>query len=184
MESGAISDGQISASSEYDPNHAASHGRLNYRGQYAAWSARTNDANQWLQIDLISYYITVTRIATQGRGSDVYDQWVTKYNLQYSNDEVTFKHYREQGQNSDKVRYISFATDERLNFPINYHCSKINFEGWKGLPLFRLNCLSYIFSLYRSFVWATYYVYIQFHKSLKVFSDYVFANISLRKKDK
>ena len=107
MESGGISDGQITASSEYNAYHAADHSRLNYRGQSAAWSALVNDANQWLQIDLISYYITVTRIATQGR--DTYDQWVTKYKLQYSNDEVTFKHYREQGQTADKVRYISVA---------------------------------------------------------------------------
>ena len=106
MENGAISDGQISASSEFDAYHAPSHSRLNYRGTQAAWSARKNDANQWLQIDLISYYIKVTHIATQGRDSDKYDQWVTEYKLQYSNDEVTFKHYREQGENADKVRYI------------------------------------------------------------------------------
>ena len=109
MESGAISDGQTSASSEFDADHAANHGRLNYRGQQGAWSSLTNDANQWLQIDLISYHIKITRIATQGRDSDTYDQWVTKYKLQYSNDKVTFKHYREQGQNADKVRYISLA---------------------------------------------------------------------------
>ena len=105
MESGAISGWQITASSEYDACHAADHSRLNYRGESAAWSALVNDANQWLQIDLNSYFMTVTRIATQGR-DDQYDQWVTKYKLQYSNDEVTFKHYREQGQNAHKVRYI------------------------------------------------------------------------------
>ena len=31
MESGAISDAQISASSEWDPNHAAIQGRLNFK---------------------------------------------------------------------------------------------------------------------------------------------------------
>ena len=146
MESGAISDGQITASSEYDAYHAVDHSRLNYRGQSAAWSARVNDANQWLQIDLISYYITVTRIATQGRDSDMYDQWVTKYKLQYSNDEVTFKHYREQGQNADKVRNISCSHEnEGLNFPLNYYFSKRNFKGWKGLCISRLNCLIFFF---------------------------------------
>ena len=120
MESGAISDGQITASSEYDVYLAANHSRLNYRGEFAAWSARVNDANQWLQIDLISYHITVTRIATQGRDSDQHDQWVTRYKLQYSNDEVTFKHYREQGQNADKVRYSSFPKTGDLNFAIKW----------------------------------------------------------------
>ena len=116
MESGVISNGQISASSEYDADHAANHGRLNYQGEYAAWSSRTLDANQWLQIDLISHHIKITRIATQGRDSDKHHQWVTKYKLQYSNDEVTFKHYREQGQNVDKVRYISLAKTRDLMF--------------------------------------------------------------------
>ena len=132
MESGAISAGQITASSEFDANHATDNSRLNYQGQFAAWSARVNDANQWLQIDLISYYITVTRIATQGRDSDIYDQWVTKYKLQYSNDEVTFKHYREQGQNVDKVRYISVAKTRDQIFLSAIIFLK-NFEGWKAL---------------------------------------------------
>ena len=46
MEKGAISDGQISASSQLDANHEASQGRLNLKG---SWSAYANDAKQWLQ---------------------------------------------------------------------------------------------------------------------------------------
>jgi len=44
----------------------------------------------------------VTRVATQGRYS-VYNQWVTKYKLQYSDDGVNFQYYKEQGQTTDKV---------------------------------------------------------------------------------
>lgn len=109
MESGAILDGQISASSEWDASHAAIQGRLHLQptgSNMGAWSAQTRDANQWLQIDLSSYYITVTRVATQGRYSPSWNQWVTEYKLQYSNDGVSFKRYREQGQTADKVRYI------------------------------------------------------------------------------
>lgn len=116
MESGAISDGQISASSEFDASHAAGHGRLHFQETHASWSARKNDVNQWLQIDLISYYITVTRVATQGRYSALYNQWVTEYKLQYSINEVSFKYYREEGQNADKVRKIK----------------SIKTKGWKG----------------------------------------------------
>jgi len=55
MESRALSDAQISASSEWDPNHAAIQGRLNFQagdGKSGAWSAKQNDQNQWLQADL------------------------------------------------------------------------------------------------------------------------------------
>ena len=37
----------------------------NYKA--GAWSALTSDANQWLQADLGNNYVTVTRVATQGR---------------------------------------------------------------------------------------------------------------------
>lgn len=113
MESGAISDGQISASSEWGPDHAAEQGRLNFchtASKMGAWSALTSDANQWLQVDLGTYYTKITRAATQGRNSSSaqYHQWITEYKLQYSNDGVNFNYYREQGQNADKVIYILF----------------------------------------------------------------------------
>jgi len=99
MEKGAIFDGQISASSHLDANHAAKQGRLHCKA--GSWSAGKNDLHQWLQVDLGSQYTKVTRVATQGR----YDHpfWVTMYKLQYSNDGVNFQYYREQGQTADKV---------------------------------------------------------------------------------
>ena len=110
MESGAILDGQISASSEHDANHAARQGRLNFQetgSKKGAWSAGANDVNQWLQVDLRSFYTAVTRVSTQGRNSSINTQWVTEYKLQYSNDGVNFKNYREQGQTADKVKHIN-----------------------------------------------------------------------------
>ena len=105
MENGAISDGQISASSQLDSSHAVTQARLHFKatvGQAGSWSARNNDVNQWLQIDLGSRHTDVTRVATQGRNDSL--QWVTKYNLQYSNDGVNFHYYKEQGQNAAKVK--------------------------------------------------------------------------------
>ena len=92
MESGTITDGQITASSELSSDHIASFARLNrvkegHRG--GSWSAKTNDVNQWLQIELGSEYTNVTRVATQGR-SDL-DQWVETYKLQYSDDGVNYQ---------------------------------------------------------------------------------------------
>ena len=102
METGAISDGQISASSQLDFNHAAKQGRLRCKAiSQNSWSAGKNDVHQWLQVDLGSQYTKVTRVATQGRHDAA--QWVTKYILAYSNDGVNFQYYREQGQTVDKV---------------------------------------------------------------------------------
>lgn len=107
MESGAISDGKISASSQYGEQLAAAQGRLNLQvngTSQGAWSAATSDANQWLQIDLSGWY-RVTRVATQGRQNS--EQWVTQYQLDYSNDSVNFQKYREDGQNVTKVKYLT-----------------------------------------------------------------------------
>ncbi|KAL9951655.1 hypothetical protein ACROYT_G044364 [Oculina patagonica] len=104
MESGSILDAQITASSQWNENHAAKQGRLHFQktdSTAGGWSAATHDANQWLQIDLGGQYFRVTGVATQGRNEDD-TQWVTKYKLQYSNDEVTFQYYIEQGQTTDK----------------------------------------------------------------------------------
>ena len=111
MESSAISDGQVSASSQWDVNHAPKQGRLNFQavpGKAGSWSARANDVNQWFQIDLRNQNTKVTRVATQGRNA--YGQWVTKYKLQYSNDGQNFHYYREHGQYAIKVIYDSIHT--------------------------------------------------------------------------
>ena len=104
MESGAISDNQISASSQQDDNYAPQRGRLNMkiRGvKQGGWIPLKTDLNPWLQVNLGSY-MRVTRVATQGR--DGFDQWVTKYTLRYSMDEASFQFYKERRENSAKVR--------------------------------------------------------------------------------
>jgi len=104
MENGTISDSQISASSQWTADYGAIQGRLHIKAtpkNAGSWSAKQNDFDQWLQVDLGSQYIKVTRVATQGRRD--YSQWVTKYKLRYSNDGVNFQYYREQGQTVDKL---------------------------------------------------------------------------------
>ena len=107
MESGAISDVQISASSKKDDSFAASRARLHVKKsgtvgiRQGGWSPFKDDFNQWLQVDL-GRLTTVTRLATQGR--DGSDEWVTKYTLQYSVDGVIYHGYRERGETSLRVR--------------------------------------------------------------------------------
>ena len=104
MENRLIKDAQITASSEWDSNHAAIQARLNFKaggGKQGAWSARSNDAYQWIQVALGSY-TKLTGIATQGRNG--VNQWVAKYQLQYSDDGVNFHYYKALGQRSPKVK--------------------------------------------------------------------------------
>ena len=107
MESRAISDAQISASSEWSPNHAAIQGRLNFQagdGKGGGWSAKHNDQNQWLQADLGSRR-NITHLATQGRNA--HNQWVTSYKVEYSDDGTSFHCYQETG--TDKVCELSYT---------------------------------------------------------------------------
>ena len=105
MESGAIADSQITASSEWNVKHSPKQARLhtketlNARG---AWACLTNDLNQWLQVDF-GKITPVTHVATQGRNSFTHEQWVTKYKLQFSDDGTSFLFYKGQGESSEAV---------------------------------------------------------------------------------
>ena len=104
MESGAITNDQITGSSQYNAAHGWVRARLNLqngRGGNGGWSARRSDANQWIQVDLRKV-MTVNGVATQGRDAS-FLQCVTKYKLQYSNDGQTFSDYKEEGKTDAKV---------------------------------------------------------------------------------
>ena len=103
MENQAISDAQVTASSQMDDTNSAREARLHSKSignQRGGWVALKNDLNQWLQVDL-GTFTRVTCVATQGR--DGYDQWVTKYRLQYSDDGDTFHSFKVITINSAKV---------------------------------------------------------------------------------
>ena len=104
MENSLIKDAQITASSEYSSNNAAIQARLNFKaggGKQGAWSTRSNDVNQWIQVSLGSY-TRLTGIATQGRNGA--NQWVTKYHLQYGDDGVNFHYYKALCETLPKVK--------------------------------------------------------------------------------
>ena len=141
MESGAITDDQISASSQYSGAHGWVRARLNLgtdsKGN-GGWSAKKSDANQWIQVDLGKIMI-VKGVATQGRTD--YRQFVTKYNLKYSDDGQTFTDYKQEGKTSAKVitettfqLEFSVLLRQKLWFclwqvalgPLQYHTSLTN----------------------------------------------------------
>ncbi|XP_073259335.1 neuropilin-1-like [Porites lutea] len=112
MESGAISDAQISASSHYTKNwrrdHSAKKARLNSKVSWRNiewWAAATSNLHQWLQVDF-GGYTKVTRVATLGSGDGIV-QYVTKFKIRYSSDGVIWQFYKEPGNAnaSAKVRW-------------------------------------------------------------------------------
>ena len=116
MQSGEISDGQLSASSERDSKHSATQSRLHFVNPDGAgsWAAESNGTDQWLQVDLVNLHTRVTRVATQGSNGHQ-GEWVTKYSLQYGNDTERFYNFTVPEQNTTKVKLIFLYIDSRLN---------------------------------------------------------------------
>ena len=106
LESGLITDQQITASSSWSKSLGKQNARLNQlaaRGKKSSWSAQSNDLNQWLQIDF-GRNVKITKLATQGR-NDYGDQWVKSYTLTYSAEgSNVFQVYQEN--ESDKVQWF------------------------------------------------------------------------------
>lgn len=112
MEDGRITDSQIIASSVWDGHHAAQYARLNRLQQSptkGSWSAKHNDLNQWIQVDL-GVRTQVTGVLTQGRNA--YGQWVTEYKVQYGDDGVNWQFVMTANGQSEQVgirpSYCSF----------------------------------------------------------------------------
>ena len=112
MESGAIANSQLSASSEFNVYHSRFRARLHTKeiSAYArgAWSSLLTDLNQWIQVDF-GKIKSVTYIGTQGRNALSPAQYVTKYKLQYSENGTTFWFYKKEGQSSDAVSSFSWS---------------------------------------------------------------------------
>ncbi|XP_020899992.1 EGF-like repeat and discoidin I-like domain-containing protein 3 [Exaiptasia diaphana] len=96
MEDGRIKDEQINASSYTGSQiHAARNGRLNKQRDskgIGGWAAGRSMIGEFIQIDLGSTNV-ITMVATQGRNSTRFLQYVTLYSLSYSNDGNNWKEY-------------------------------------------------------------------------------------------
>ena len=122
MESGAVKNQQITAYSQYSENHGPENARLNHVAdgrKMGAWSAKTNDLNQWLQVDF-GRDVKITKFVTQGRQD--YKQWVKSYTLFFSTEkEPVFQTYQENGQDKVTQSRLTQITDEELEkFGLNF----------------------------------------------------------------
>lgn len=109
MQSGRLRNHMITASSQWDANHAAHRARLHgrRRGRYmGAWSSKYNTRYQWLQVDF-GGAAKIIRISTQGRQDA--NQWVTQYYVSHSLDRVHFAEYKERN-NRKVIIFVFLAT--------------------------------------------------------------------------
>jgi len=122
MENRLIKDAQITASSEW---HAAIQARLNLKaggGKPGGWSALSSNAKQWIQVALGSF-TNLTAIATQGRNGA--SHWVTKYQLQYSDDGVHFHYYKALCERFPKVKLYP-ADNFKFLHTFRWHLCSLN----------------------------------------------------------
>lgn len=134
MKSKAIPDSRITVSSKWDANHGPERARLGTARsghKTGAWSARSNDAGQWIQLDL-GKVTKVTRIATQGR-SDA-NQWVRTYLIEFSSDGVHFSNYALMNGNKDRNTISAHVIDP----PIIARYIRVRPKSWYGHISMRL----------------------------------------------
>jgi hypothetical protein len=97
MESGIILDSAITASSYHSNGLIPANARLNLNRGDCAWTTtRAEQQSAWIQVDL-SDIISVTGVATQGRCTSRWTQWVTSYTVSYSTDGEKWRFYEESG---------------------------------------------------------------------------------------
>uniref|UniRef100_A0A8C1APQ8 Contactin associated protein family member 5 like n=1 Tax=Cyprinus carpio carpio TaxID=630221 RepID=A0A8C1APQ8_CYPCA len=80
-------------SSKFSDRRSPHYAKLNRREGGGGWSPNGDDQQPWLQLDLRDRF-KVTSIATQGRWGS--SDWVTRYQLQYSDSGRTWRPYRQE----------------------------------------------------------------------------------------
>jgi len=100
-----VKNSQLTVSSKHQNSDTFAYmGRLYYPG--AAWTSRTHDQNQWIQVD---YEVTKTfyGVVLQGRDNASY-QWLTSYRVQYKLNEA------------DSYKFVPDASNAAAIFPGNF----------------------------------------------------------------
>ncbi|KAI8499818.1 hypothetical protein Bbelb_221350 [Branchiostoma belcheri] len=143
MESGAIPDDSITASSIWGVGFEPYRGRLNRVTGGGAWSVTTNTIGEWFQVDLGDMK-TVTGTIIQSHHH--YDQWVTSYKLQYGVDGLSWITYA----SSDGSEEVFPGNTERhtpvtnlLDSPTDARYVRFlpqSWHGWMGMRVEVLGC--------------------------------------------
>ncbi|XP_033843090.1 coagulation factor V [Periophthalmus magnuspinnatus] len=148
MENRQIQNSHITASSTasswYGGPWKPYYARLNKQGTINAWQARTNNLEQWLQVEL-PHTKKITGIVTQGAKSLGKEMYVISFSLQFSNDGlhwtdytddevITSKTFIANTNNSDHVRNY-------IHPPIFSRFIRIMPKSWKNAITLRIELL-------------------------------------------
>ncbi|KAJ8307535.1 hypothetical protein KUTeg_015619 [Tegillarca granosa] len=123
-----IPDGNFEASSEMSSVRSAHRGRL--MEPSGAWTAKIQNSDQYLGIDLGRTFM-ITRFATQGRQGS--DEFVTEFTFAFSDDRQTWRYYTNEwgnrmmfngNSNAQQVEYKS------LKYPIIARYVRFHPERW------------------------------------------------------
>nr|QHR82767.1 lactadherin 1 [Vipera anatolica senliki] len=107
MQTGAIADTQLTASSVYygflglqrwGPELA----RLHNSGLVNAWTASSYDLNPWIQINLLKTMF-ISGVVTQGASRGGFSEFVETYKISYSLDGQVFEFYKDENQTREKI---------------------------------------------------------------------------------
>ena len=110
LEEGIVKDSQITASSQRNQLYAAKNARLNFQGRVgrkAAWIAKSNNDQEWLQVDL-QHEVDLTGVSSQGRHGCTYNQWVESYTVSHSNNGRYFIDFKQNGDIKVWILMFSF----------------------------------------------------------------------------
>ena len=107
-------------------------GALNGRGRLdspQAWSAQTNDQNQWMQLTIPAGDAWVTGVAVVGR-PDAYNQWVTSYKVSYRDEGGSWRYIQCGGSACIYIGSSDGYTESRQNFEEAVWTSAVRIHPW------------------------------------------------------
>ncbi|XP_074855741.1 discoidin, CUB and LCCL domain-containing protein 2 isoform X2 [Carettochelys insculpta] len=159
MESGVISDSQITASSSLEWRDQTGQAniwtpeRARLKRLGPPWAAFTTDGYQWLQIDL-NKEKKITGIITTGSTIAEYYYYISAYRILYSDDAQNWTVYREPGVDQDKIFQgnTEYYQEVRNNFipPIIARFVRINPLKWHQKIAMKVELLGCQFSIVRA----------------------------------
>ena len=105
MENGRIKNESLSASSSLNNNFLPSFARLHANILGGSWCSRIQNISQFFQLDLLEVH-RVTEVHLQGLYDGPTDNWawVTKYQLSYNTDNLTWTVHNESGNIVSKYK--------------------------------------------------------------------------------
>ncbi|KAF3843476.1 hypothetical protein F7725_002325 [Dissostichus mawsoni] len=140
----ALPHSSFQSSTQSSASYAAHNAKLNRRDGAGGWSPMVTDQEPWLQVDLREQ-MEVTAVATQGR-YDSWD-WVSSYQLLYSDTGRAWKQYRHEdgvgrfvgNVNSEAVVQNKLSHPVRTRF-LRFIPLQWNPSGWMGLRVEAYGC--------------------------------------------